>query len=832
MLGLSGCRLAGEPWWGGRQAEVAETAAEKVAQDAPDPAQPEEAAPETAPGAAQAPDPIVTALGSDAWYEAVAPREPLTEPPTEALLGAPPKGPFTWRHTGVEALVADPQLTPAALSPALASPQPVVAANGAMVAVRRGWPVDPALLAAAVRLESARPSLRAAAAEALGAAGTASAQAALRDELDREPAPNRPPRVERSLVEALARQADPADAPRLVARLSHAESKVRLAALAGLLALPAPLPGEALELRSDPDPRVRAQVCQALAMHGSTQASDWLAGLLADEQIPVRVAALTALGSLPGPANVETLRTATRDTREVIRAAAVAALATQGDWDSVLAAAGDESWRVRLAVAAALAAHPTPASAQVARELVADPSGECATATIEAARSWPLPLAGPVWLEALSRSGYRSRQRAGELLASAWPPARDFPCDAPAAERANRWTALQAAWSREFGRIELAAFASRAAGAARDVGAAVAPETWNAVQRLVGVLSQQAHPEALDAACRELIALGPPVAVALGVMALEQQIPLPPAVYERVLPAVSPQFAILAQLADQDNALRRAAAAELVEWIRREPLTALALARLAELTQLETDPEVWRDVLIAVADDPREAAAQIALAALQHSLAEIRRRGCEHLAEHPDRRHAPALLAAVGDAHVGVSRAAVRALGEPGVLADPAPLEALLNSPDKWLQLEAARSLARLGAPRGVAAVERLAYDSDPEICRRAMDTMGEVADPEFLPALVDRVGESREGIGPAAARALERIVGQPPPATDPDGRPLPNSLAARWRAWWETARGGQVPGVVSQAVTGPTTVSPSVAVPPPSAIAPLPAAPAVPIPR
>ncbi len=799
-LVFSGCQPAPlRPWWKWKGPSLdagGDPAAESRVETPAKPAEKETAA--QAPDSSPA-NPLIEKLASDLWYRAAQPLSPAGDTP------APSSGATTarhWRHASVEELAVAETISPADLAAALANPNRVVQVNATILAVRRGAPVDLAPLGQAVDDAQARLALRCAAAEALAAAPRDKAHAIVVARLDRiapredgEPNPaTLPSELHRELLLTLAVLATADDAARCESRLRDLDAGVRLAALQAWANCSAPLCDRVLDLRSDSDPRVRVVWSQLIAERGHPAAETWLTAMLRDQRIEVQTAAVAGLGRLGTPSALDQVHRLATDRREAIRAAAVDALAAAGDWTSVVHGADDESWRVRLVAARCLARHPDgPAQAAAAR-LVADPSSETQEAMIRAASHWPLEQAGPVWLEALRSGGYRTRQLAAQLLRESWPPAAEFSCDAPQERRAEVLAQLERAWVGQFGRGAVQLTQGLVGVAAQAVSDQVPPETLARVRLLIEALSRGQTDDAVGVICQELIASGPPLLTALTALALEEQLGIPPVVYQRVLPAIDPQFAILAELADSDNELRRQAARRLAKTVTEQPLTALALERLAALANQETDPEVWTNLMVAVADDPREAAARLAYAAAQQAVAEIRRRSCEYFQRHPDRRAAPTLLAALNDPHRAVVRAAVRALGQPGILDDPSPLEPLLQSPDRHLRIDAARSLAALGAPSGAPALERLTLESDPEIVRLAIAAMGELGDPVFLPTLMALVDQRQEGVDRAAAAALEALVGSPPPATTPLGVPLPDSPSTRWKAWWEAVQQREIP--------------------------------------
>ena len=137
-------------------------------------------------------------------------------------------------------------------------------------------------------------------------------------------------------------------------------------------------------------------------------------------------------------------------------------------------------------------------------------------------------------------------------------------------------------------------------------------------------------------------------------------------------------------------------------------------------------------------------------------------------------------------------------------LDDARPLEKLLSANDHELRVDAAESLARLGKSSGIAGLERLVYDPDPRVRRRAAAAMGEIADASFLPALIALL-DDRADVRRSALASLPRVTGKSPPATDASATPTatngaendprsvsaaeaadsPQDEARRWKQWY-----------------------------------------------
>ena len=236
-------------------------------------------------------------LANDDWHEKP-PRSYAERKPYDRL----------WHHPAL-----DPYLHPKAprrdLSDELLSTSPVVATNAAIVSVhwRTGKPVEH--LAAAVRSEKLPLPMRCAAAEALGAVEKPSPAPLLRALLG-EVAPPEPPQpkgkraapprqlpdLHAELIRALARHAGPEDESWFTAALANRAWKVRLEGMAAWSALvDLSLPPQAIELREDHDPRVRAAAMLTIAAHRDPRSLTWLQQGLGDADPDVRKAAMLSL---------------------------------------------------------------------------------------------------------------------------------------------------------------------------------------------------------------------------------------------------------------------------------------------------------------------------------------------------------------------------------------------------------------------------------------------------------------------------------------------------------------------------------------------------------
>jgi HEAT repeat protein len=735
---------------------------------------------------------------------------------------------YYWRHTGLDQLLAVAPKDRCDFAKELASANPIVSANAAIALARLKNDQGIDRLAAAVRDSQLRLPLRRAAVEALASLDHPTATERLRDLLDTfgrddsAAASNYVPELHADLLRGLARHVDAGQDPHYTTALHSPSAQVRLEAVRawGASRLGAP-PDEVVDLRTDPDPRVRAAVVVAAVALHHPRAFEFAQGAQSDFHLDVRLAGIAAMGQLGGDESQAALKRLLAREPEVVRAAVVAALAQTGDDDSVFTAAGDKSWNVRCAVAKALARHPDRQGAIVASRLIGDRSGEVRRQIVATLESWPLERSGPLLLAALEAAPYQTRKDAAAQLARRWPPARDYSADAPADRRSEVLSKLQAVWTDQFGAIDREALAALppetrlptkgppakaspaptaapAAAAGANVPRSVndtipAGETAVSAQQrahVEGILSRlddrQVDPEVQRKATEELAAMGPELTRVLEQLVADGGRVLPETVYRDVLPQHDPAFAALVQLASRDATERRTAAKRLAELAAVKPLPPLAVRRLADLGTREPDALTWRELIRAVQNDTSDAATRLAYAGMSHPSPEVRRLSCGHLGDCADPRHAAILVGALDDQNSSVVRAAVEALSHVGELADTRPLERLLTTNDKPLRVEVAATLARCGAAAGPPALERLAHDADPKIRRQVVAAMGLLGGPEYTFTLIELLDDEL-GVRVAALASLTQITKQDFSKESGEQPAGLSDQVARWKRWWQT---------------------------------------------
>jgi HEAT repeat protein len=472
-----------------------------------------------------------------------------------------------------------------------------------------------------------------------------------------------------------------------------------------------PLPQAIVDLIGRGTPPLRLAAIEALAARRDEGATALLAVAAYDVDLSVRLAAIDALGRLGGDDAVRELRALLAQGKTRIQEGAVLALGAAGDFDSVRRAATHDDWRVRRAAAEALAGDSGEGALAAAAELLRDRSGDVQLKMVEALDRWPLERGGSLLLAASAAAQLPVRTTAFRSLARRWPPAEQLrqQFEAPSSPAATQ-AGLQAEAER---RGELLARLTL---------------DWRAEFGQPPAASTTAY-VAAPLSAEEISVERPDVAAA-----------------RLASPLAAERFAALRQLAPLGG---------------RGPLPDDVLSQLAQAAARETELVNWQLLLEAVGRSTGASADAVVHAALGHPAPEISTRACRLLVERGSPWAAPGLIALLDAQSPEVVVAALDALSRCRQLDDTAPLMRLLAGRNHLLRAEAALALARLGMPEGSAALERLTYDPDLAVRRRAVLAMGELRDPLFLDLLVAQLDWRNDAsIRRAALIALPQVVG------------------------------------------------------------------------
>jgi HEAT repeat protein len=696
-----------------------------------------------------------------------------------------------WMQDAADQVWSAPQVDREDLVAFLDHAEPIVAANSAICLARLKDARASEKLANVALDSQLKLELRRAAVDALGQLEDPKVIDDLRRLIDQ--VVTDPTAVERSrvylpelhaeLLYALNRHVDAADDPRFAPLGNQLPGNVKAAAAeAWSQGRPVEVPQVVADWRTDVDPRVRALMIKGLAQRRSSHAFQAAKAGLNDSEIEVRVAAIHALGQIGTAESHKSLLPLLQHSGELIRAAAVEAADALGDDEAVRRAAVDKSWRVRSAVADTLTIHPQLTHLKLAQDLVADRSLEVQRQVVLSITAWPTPLAGPVLFSAIEKASYSVKKAALEQLADRWPAAREHSIDLPPERAVDSLAELRRKWRDEFGEPGDTPTPTITPFQAATLSSEQIQLAVRALQQLrQAELDDQLRRKTID----QLISLGPGLLPWLTTYDQETPHSIPAIVYREVLPKHFGDFAALVDLELKDVATRRRVAERLAQGGDDLRLSPLAIERLSQILERENDVLVWRSILRAVHDSDSPAACRLAYTSIAQPSDEVRRLACEHLADHPAVEHAAVLLPVLDDPFPGVVRAAIHALSQPGVLSDPAPLKKLLTATDRRVRIDAAAALVRRNDEAGFAAMERLAFDPDVEVRRRAVQTMGQLERDEFRATLITLLSES-QGIGFAAEASLRQIVGPETAERVAAASVAQADRVIAWRRWWE----------------------------------------------
>lgn len=665
----------------------------------------------------------------------------------------PPDRSHRWRQAGLELLMAQSPDTRPDLHAAMQSKDRVIATNAAILLSRQHDSAAYGTLLRAIRSNETNSWQRRAAVEAFAELDQPSVVAELRTLIDEhggfagDAARSYQPDLHAELLHGLADAEGPKHSlplgaggePRFARALATPAPSVWREALAALAdSRFGPLPANIVRYVGDPDSSVRRAALHTLTVRQHPEALELLRQALMDQDLIVRLSAVADLGRLGGPKALAELRQMATGGTELTRAAAVAALMEAGDDQIESTAIADKSWRVRRPLVAILDRAPNPRPTELAERLVADVNSDIAQVAVEAVGRWPLAEAGPILLTAMEGRVYLTRKAAAQQLTKLWPPAAEFEIEAAPSRRATEMDELRRKWHA-------------------DASALAATPTP-----------------------REPVVPSAPGAVHAS------EVEKPPAEIERFVERLASSD--LKERRDAADRIKAGAFQPTTDGAGRSRLNDSTLERLVEVVIREPDALVWSSILTGLAEDDREPATRLAYAGLSHPAPEVRRRACEHLERHPDPRHAPLLAKSLTDANPTVVEAAVRAMGRLPSLDDPRPLENILAAQNHALRVEAGEALAQFRYPSGIAALERLGYDSSPHVRLLAAGAMGRAPNRSFVPVLIHLL-DDRPEISRAALESLPRAAGHDlPSANSLASDAVPNPIQ-RWKDWYRDSR-------------------------------------------
>lgn len=780
----------------------------------------------------------------DGWYRELAPTSTsvlttetasstVTASSNEPASSSPVAGNYRWLHIGLEKWLSQPPQHRLPLVSAHHSQNRLIAATAAIGSARYQASNQPQQLVRIITdpTHSTDPSqsirLRRAAVETLAYQNNPDVVKQLSSLLERYGQWSTPqqkriynPQLHAELLRGLSFHISASHDKRFVTALLSPSSEVQIEALQ-LFSSVGELPEEAVDLIGNPLVPVRIAALQAVAKCRQIDAVDTVLMACQDNDLTVRFAAIDALGHLATKPAVETLQKLLDDETVRIREESVKALALAGDIPSLLAAADDPSWRVRLAAIKALANQPGNKTLAVAGRLLSDASIEVQSQTIQSISHWPLAQSGPLLLTAIDTKTHRTRTEALAALALLWPPAAKFTARRLQQHPAQSVASLRQSWQKDFpsesprndrappqqtSALPDPALSQQPLFQPPSQQQAALPALplepvlpLEAVQRQLELFANSPSSAQRQTAQQALIEFGQQLPASLWQLHTRQSTPLPDQLFGQVLAAALPTFATIEKLNSDRSTIRHQAAYRLAESASQTPLSNLALSRIAVLTRNQTDPLIWYNVMKSLPPQPFDnstndpshndlfihPAIELAYAALQIDSGNVQIQACNYLAKHGSPHHAARLMPLLEDVESKVAQSAAAALGECGPLENAQPLQKLLSNRDLPLRVVAAVALAKLGNSDGPAALERASYAIEPAIRRQAATAMGSLADPLYLSILI-RMLDDRDGVRQAALNGLVAIAGE-----DVASKADPPAIGSRekaehWKAWYE----------------------------------------------
>lgn len=655
-------------------------------------------------------------------------------------------------------------------------------------------------------------NFRAAAAEGCGfvlLGGGNASQRLLEQVLDLADRPDLPDEVRAELFRGLGRILPPRDIPQLTRTLQPRSSfnaqdpppsdELRLAALDACLyhAVGHPTspdrvqedwPPNLLNLRNDPDSRLRIKIGQLAALTRHPSAPQLLKEHLTDADPAVRLETLVSLGRLGTPEARRELHLQAKKNEDLLRVAAIRGLAFFGP-EELQGFAADASPYVRQELALQLAKFQSYESALLLRKLLLDPNLQVQLEAVEGIAHWPDRPAVSLLIHALQESSPKTRQAALYGLETRFGAPLMFPVHGTREERLRESEKLARRWPE---------------GVDLDLNPRIGTGNENSEAeqlRIAELLQDLRSLAAIDerdprgaAIQRRLMDLKPSDVNWIELYLSEAPEAQKNWILNEVLPKLNRMHQALSEMELSDVGLRRRGAERLVIEANLRPLGNIELQRLEKILAREQDAVVWRYAMTALEQDASPAGTRIAQMAVSHTWPDIRILGCRHIGRLAGEELALWLLPLFGDSNVQVQTAAVEAAmrcGNPVVLdgltgQGSTGVRSLLMTPHPQLRVKVSACLCRFGDQQGVDELIRLAKDGDWSIRYQAIEAMGLSGQTRFVESLVQLGWTEKQ---PSVQRVLLQSLDQLVPAGQRPNELRENLTTDRqleaWVAWW-----------------------------------------------
>lgn len=660
-------------------------------------------------------------------------------------------------------------------------------------------------------------NLRAAAAEGCGfvlqAGGGKSPERHLEVVLDLAERTDLPDEVRMELFRGLGRIIPPRDIPRLSdvlrPRSTYTQEdpaptdEMRLAALDACLyhavlhptsADPAQedWPPNLLNLRNDPDSRLRIKIGQLAAITKHSAAPQLLNDQLTDAEPNVRMETLVSLGRLGSTAAREELRIQGKKNEDLMRVSAIRGLSFFGP-EELHQFADDSSPYVRQEMATQLSQFQDYGSAIQLRKLLVDPNLQVQMEVVKATVHWPDRPAVGLLIFALQESSARTRQAALSALETRYGSPLLFPVHGSKEERLRASENLARLWPGQID-FDMVEREGRRDGNAETDKLRV-EDLKQDLRNLATLDPQDPRGVAIQ---RRLMDLGPS-----DIGWLEQYVFEGPQSQQRwilddVLPKLSRMHQALAEMERPDVTVRRRGAERLASESNLRPLGNLELQRLEQVLAREQDAIVWKFAMVALEKDVSAQGARIAQMAVNHTWPDIRILGCRQICRLGGQEQALWLLPLFSDTNVLVQVASVEAAmrcGNPivldGIPGQGGGVRSLITTEHPQLRVQVCACLCQFGDQQGVNELTRLARDGNWNIRYAAVEAMGSSGQTRFVGTLT-QLGwtEKHPSVQRVLLQSLEQLVpaSQRPPELR--GNLTPQQQLEMWVAWWNKREG------------------------------------------
>jgi len=224
---------------------------------------------------------------------------------------------------------------------------------------------------------------------------------------------------------------------------------------------------------------------------------------------------------------------------------------------------------------------------------------------------------------------------------------------------------------------------------------------------------------------------------------------------EQALEYPQPEFAgILAELLEDPQPLIREAAADALAAIGDE-----AAARAA-IKVLSSDRAAARNAAVRVLVRLGHKAIGSLLAAARSDDKDLRKFAVDCLSQIGGDEAVETLTRMLRDPCVNVAAAAAEGLG---ILGDERAVDALVASlnGDPYMRCTIAKSLGRIGGPKAVEVLSKLATEGDEMVAYAAISALADAADPRALPTLVECLARSNLLLVAEALKAAVTVLEQ-----------------------------------------------------------------------